>query len=344
MVNAPEKPLEQDRREQPKLSWSAHFQIILGALFIFLVFTVVYFFLSSGQSGDKLSQTIRYGVATGLEILIVLFIQTAFDIFFTNKPAMSYATQFETRARQFGLRKPKNGLIITRDTLLILLCALVPMDFLTYLIPGILPFIANSRVGVFFNGFSLAAFVGIGFVYNLFTGIKEEFVFRGYFLQRFKESGKPQSAWLCTAALFASLHVSLDSIPLFPAGPLLWFLTALLAGLLFGGYVLTTKRLLPVILAHGIGDFISSTSIWTYFTTNAFVGGMMYSFLFLFYGPMLVAGIVLALLFRQTIKGARKALKRLSSALWHRMSPRDWLLMIVVIVILWSISLLGISY
>lgn len=334
---------EQDRPEKTPFSWNGYLTILGSSIFIFLVVTFIIIFLYQAPTEDKLIHTIRWGIITGLAILVILLMQAAIDLFFENKK-ISFSKQFLIRANQFGIKKPKNGMIIARDTLLILFCALVPMDFLTYLIPGILPYIANSSVGIFFNGFTIEAFITIGVVYNLITGIQEEFVFRGYFLQRYKETGKPSSAWLCSALLFASLHVSLAAIPTFPAGPILWFSTALVAGLLFGGYVLATKRMLPVVLAHGIGDFISSTSIWTYYSTNGFAGGMMYSFLFIFYGPMLVAGLVLAIAYRRTIKRAGKTLKRFIRNLRHRTTPREWLLMIVVTVVLWLLSLVGVWY
>lgn len=322
------------------LTLSSHLRLVVGALVVFAVFTFVILLVLPARIplDDKVGNMLRYGALAGIEIVTVLCAQSLLADKLIEGSEKGWRERFSGRAFQFGLRKPRNALVTARDTLLLLFCALVPLDALSYFMPGLLDYISNTDVGKFFDGFTLETFLTIGIVYNLITGVKEEFVFRGYFLQRCKEHGTRHSAWILSSLFFAVLHVDLLAIIDYPVGPIAWFGTAFLAGLLFSGYALNANRLLPLVLAHGFGNFISAGAIWAWHATGGFLATGLVQFLLAYYVPMIVAGIVLAIVFRKIIRRAFAAASRLSRALVKRGSARDALVMAITLFLLWGTS------
>ncbi|MBN2150745.1 MAG: CPBP family intramembrane metalloprotease [Candidatus Lokiarchaeota archaeon] len=329
-------------REPQRLSLAKHFQVVLGAAITLISFTLVVYLLSLqkiSDPGDVLGSTVRYAALAGIEIVLVFCMQPLLVDKLIDGATNGLGERFRARAVQFGIRKPRNGRATARDALLLLFCALVPLDVLSYAIPGMLGYVSNSYVGSFFAGFTPEAFLTVGLAYNLITGVKEEFVFRGYFLQRFKEQGTRHTSWILTSLLFGLLHVQVFDLFVYPLGPFVWFATAFLVGLLFSGYALNANRLLPLVLAHGIGNFISAGAIWTYHAVGGLSAGALWEFLLLYYGPMVVAGIVLAIAFNKSIKRAFGAALRLGRALAGRASGRDVLVVLAALAALWLLSL-----
>jgi membrane protease YdiL (CAAX protease family) len=328
---------ENEPVKQP-LSWSKQFSVVGGTVLAFAVSTIIILVAIPGyQDSNKVTQMVRYGLITTTEILVILIIQSIIDKYLDGREG-SYGKIFTTRAMQFGIRKPGQAKATVRDTLLLLFCALVPLDALSYMIPGTLSYIATSQVGAFFNGFTWESYITIGLVYNLITGVKEEVIFRGYFLQRFKEQGTRHTSWILVAAFFGILHFQVTTAFTNLAGSLIWLSTASLVGLLFGGYFLNANRMLPLVLSHGIGNFISAAAIWFFHQTGGFPGNTTGSFLLVFYGPMIIAGIVLAIIFWRSIHRAFSALRRLTRALASKTTARDWLVMLVTFLALWGCS------
>nr|MDO8087499.1 CPBP family intramembrane metalloprotease [Candidatus Sigynarchaeum springense] len=329
-------------RAVQQLSFTKHFLVVMGTVIIFAVFTLIIILLGLGRTGqpdDVLGSTTRYIAFTGIEIAVVLGFQSLLVDKLIDGKKNGASERITDRATQFGIRQPRNAKATARDTLLLLFCAIVPLDMISYAIPGVLGYLSSTSVGSFFNGFTPELFLTVGLVYNLITGIKEEFVFRGYFLQRFKEHGSRHTSWILTSLLFGILHVDVTVILDYPLGPLVWFVTAFLAGLLFGGYALNANKFLPLVLAHGIGNFISAGAIWTYLTQGGLSPSALGQFLLTYYGPMIVAGIVLAILFNKSIRRAFGATLRLGRALVHRASGRDSMVVVATIFVLWVLSL-----
>ncbi len=324
-------------RATQRLSLVKHFYVVLGTVLIFTVFTFIIILALPHAlvQDDPLWTTVWWAALAGIEIIVVIGLQSVVVDKLAENKENGVRERFRERATQFGIRRPRNGKLVVRDTLLLLFCALVPMDALSYLIPGVLGYISGTTVGQFFKGFTWETYLTIGLVYNLITGVKEEFVFRGYFLQRFKEQGTRHTSWILTSVLFGILHVQWNTIFDFPLGPLVWFVTAFLAGLLFSGYALNTNRMLPLVLAHGIGNFISAGSIWAYNAAGSLPENALGQFLLVYYGPMLVVGIILAIVFNKVIRRAIGASWRLGRALTSRTSKQDSLVIIVTFLAVW---------
>jgi membrane protease YdiL (CAAX protease family) len=100
----------------------------------------------------------------------------------------------------------------------------------------------------------------------IIVGIHEEFYFRGIILSLFKENIK--KAIIISSILFGMIHISnlihifLTEIIFseFLLSTFLQIIYAFIAGIVYAEIVVITKSILPVILFHTIGNFISAIS------------------------------------------------------------------------------------
>lgn len=324
------------------LDWNDHLAFLMCFFIVFLVYTIVYAaIISFMPATDKVAQLIRYGLVTLVQVITILTIQSALDLFMEKGPR-GYGAQVKENARRYGLAGGTGGPgTVARDVALLLFCALVPLDAATCAIPGLLSFVASTSIGQFFSGLSLPTFLSIGITWNLITGIKEEFVFRGYLLARLKQKGQPHSAWLVSSLVFGLLHVNFFHFPIYPAGPPIWFASAFLAGLLLAGYVLATGRLLPAILAHGIANTISAVPIWMLHGNGMVLDEGVIAAIWWFYIPQLVAGAILAVVAAPHVRAARLRAKYSIVALAKTTVSNDWAIMIAMAGILGFAGMFG---
>lgn len=89
------------------------------------------------------------------------------------------------------------------------------------------------------HGFAIAVLV--------IAVLKEELIFRGYFLTRLEQLFGRSNSLLMTSLLFSSWHIYQG-----PAGLLVTFVY----GLVYGGAYLFLRRLWPVFLAHTINNLV----------------------------------------------------------------------------------------
>ncbi|MHA1368817.1 MAG: CPBP family intramembrane glutamic endopeptidase [Promethearchaeota archaeon] len=321
------------------LAWGPHLQFYISFFFVFVILLpIVYLIHGQLPYVDFITETMKYGITIATEFIIIFVFQAVANIFFENKkPYFKY--QLMKQKLSYGLVIQGSKRKILKDTLIFLFCFLVPLDFFTYLVPGILNYMAITPVGKIYDGLIPIQFFTCGICYNLLTGIKEEFVFRGYFVSRLEEKGTDHSAWLISGTVFGLLHVNVFSSPLVIHGPVLWFVEATFVGLLFGGYFLQERTILPLIFAHGLGNFISATVIWVFYNSNNLMAKSIYPFLLVFYLPMLIAGAIFALLFRRRIKFLLMTIANLIKKLRFKTVGMDFLIIAVSIIILWLAGL-----
>jgi membrane protease YdiL (CAAX protease family) len=320
------------------LGWSEHLIFLLTFFIVFFVVTLFYEIYLQIEGSTAVSQTLAWGFITAVEILVVTLVQTAIDKYMENRrPGLSFFLQFKARASSLGLRLDRKPLAGVRDVALILLLVMVPLDFLGYLIPGVLPYMASTDVGSFFGTFTPIEFVTFGILYNIITGIREEFVFRGYTLRRLVEKGRRPSAWIVSAAFFGAMHLQFSDLVAFPVGAITWVSSALLIGLLFAGYVLKTGKIWVVMAAHGIGNVISSTVIFFYLQDTAAATANLLLFLIRIYLLFFFAGGFLVLIYWKYVGNALRNLRNLGRQV-RTLHAMDVLIMVVVFLALWGIG------
>ncbi|MBD3186685.1 CPBP family intramembrane metalloprotease [Candidatus Bathyarchaeota archaeon] len=329
---------ETNTHVQEHLSWDRLFSFITSFLLVIIVYTLIYLAIPKPGMANPLLHTTWRGALALIEICIILVIQVCLDLFLDER-SQEFKSSIHDRAVAFGLVRDKtcNWKGKTIDTFLILLCFLVPLDFLTYMIPGILEYMVGTSVGAFFQGISLVEMLTVGLTYNLITGIKEEFVFRGYIQTSLVEQGTAGSGWIITAIFFGMLHIDFSAGNTFIAGPFLWVITATFVGFVLGAYYLQVKRLLPLVLAHGMGNFISSMSIWLFAKTGGFhgVGMGMGAALSLMYLPLITTGVLLAIIFRKKIKQGARQVREILKNIKSTLNTTDVVIIVVMIIVLW---------
>ncbi len=321
------------------LDWDAHFRLFcFPALISFLAVTLIVVLAGLTGPQDQVSIFFRHLAITAIQVITVIVVQSLFDMQGAGK-GTSLATTMKQRANMAGIGRPGNIAGLARDTALLLFCALVPLDFITYIIPGILPYMASSPVGLFFQGFSPVVFWVVAPAYNIVTGIREEFIFRGYMTGSMATIGKRFSAWSMAAVLFGLMHVSFGDLATVPGGAAIWGGSALAVGLLFGGYFIARRRLLPLVLAHGLGNLISSYAIWVHHDSLGAVTTALDPGLLLFYVPMLMVGAGLACVCFNELKQAKGFLKSIKDEVSTTARAGDWLLVIALVLVFWVFGL-----
>ena len=142
-----------------------------------------------------------------------------------------------------------------------------------------------------------------------------------------------------TFFFFGLAHFTSIFYTSFYLGPIFWFASALLVGIIFGAYVIRTRRIVPCIIAHGLSNFISAFSVWTYYATSEFTTYSFINYMLEFYGVLLVAGGALALIFRKDIGQGSRVLGMLGREMRYRTIPMDFLVISVSIGFLWLLSI-----
>jgi membrane protease YdiL (CAAX protease family) len=88
----------------------------------------------------------------------------------------------------------------------------------------------------------------------LCVGVSEEGLFRGYIQSHFERFYSTRKANLCQAALFGVWHFVWDVSPFNPLNMLLYVMSTFMVGLLFGYFYSKARNLVPLMLAHGLGN------------------------------------------------------------------------------------------
>ncbi|MBX5320971.1 MAG: CPBP family intramembrane metalloprotease [Candidatus Bathyarchaeota archaeon] len=95
---------------------------------------------------------------------------------------------------------------------------------------------------------------------TLLVGISEEGLFRGY-IQTHLQKFYTYKAVFIQAALFGFWHFVWNISPLDPSGIAQYVATTFFIGLLFGYFYIKAKNLVPLILAHGLWNSVSTGMI-----------------------------------------------------------------------------------
>ncbi len=200
--------------------------------------------------------------------LSLVFIQL---VFYKNKmPLKEAEPPLKETISLFTFKKFGLQLLFTA---LILFLVYIPLDFVTYAIPGGLEFSRRSLVENDNNGINtyldftqFSSFILVGSLLHLMVGVREELFFRGFHTMRSEKYLNPGSTVVITSMFFALSHFTyvfystqplLDLLPAF-----IWTLGAFLVGSVSAVFILKTKMIWPVILAHSVNNIISSSVIW----------------------------------------------------------------------------------
>ncbi|MHA1795054.1 MAG: lysostaphin resistance A-like protein [Promethearchaeota archaeon] len=162
-----------------------------------------------------------------------------------------------------------------KDGLLLFLCIYIPLDFLSYLIPGVLDYTVNSLnisdtqdpLNYFLYSFPLMLISTI--IVHFFVAVREEFLYREFFLTIGKDELKSPLAFFYSSFLFGLAHFNYVFVssntdqPIFY--PIWWAINGFVIGLVAATYFLKKQRIFPVIFAHWFNNVFSAVVVRLYF-------------------------------------------------------------------------------
>ncbi len=208
-----------------------------------------------------------------------------------------------------------------KHALLMWLIVFVPLDFLSYLIPGMLDFQKfvlytppsqeSLGSGLYFTIPIFGMFIGFSILVHLGVAIHEETLYRGVLQFWGQEKAGMTSAMVISAIVFGLSHFSywfsnMDKPIYFP---LWWGASGLFVGLMLGFYLRATGHILPMILAHWWNNVVSTIAVWMFLPPQN-VADPMATLGWVLYLPLMLLGVVLLLVCRRTLDNTAKLLKK----------------------------------
>lgn len=212
-----------------------------------------------------------------------------------------------------------------KHALLMWLVVFVPLDLISYLMPGMLEYQTISLTpstlyplrGLYLTLPIFGSFLGYSILIHLFVATREETLYRGVIQFWGQQKAGVTSAMIISATAFGLGHFSYWFTPegqlMSVWYPIYWGGSGLFIGLMLSFYLRTTGHLLPMILAHWWNNVVSTIAVWTFIETKDAITTMT-TLGYVLYLPLILCGVILAIIWRRTIgKGATLVKKEISS-------------------------------
>ncbi len=285
-------------------------EVFMAMLFNFLIYQVGFAYLEDFIPDSNYKGLIVFLanlISLGISVVIALgFIQL---VFYKNKmplkeaePPLKETTSFFT-FKKFGVQ--------LLFALLILFLVYIPLDFLTYSIPGGLEYsqrsLTASSGSEYINFTNFGLFILNATLLHFMVGIREEQFFRGFHTMRSEKYLNPGSSVVITSIYFAMSHftyifyssnVLLDILP-----AIIWTLGAFYVGSVSSVFIIKKRMIWPIIIAHFLNNVISVTVLWLYTTQNI----VFWDLAKIIYLPLLGITLILAIVFFKEVKSGVKA-------------------------------------
>ncbi|MHA1473583.1 MAG: lysostaphin resistance A-like protein [Promethearchaeota archaeon] len=231
---------------------------------------------------------------------------------------------------------------------LILICIVyIPLDFFSYVIPLIF------KLDVF--GYQVDAltsnFLGNYLLYDInlmiimtifihfFIALREEFVFRGFYIYMGENKLNKSTAFFYSAVLFGLAHFSYIFTTFETGGsffyPFWWGFMALIIGITSAYFYISKKQLWPLIIAHWVNNVLSAIIL-----RRDMDGGSFWQESFLIiYVPIFALGIVLFVVYRKSLIKHVKQIYNFFRDYIMETSPKYFAVDFGLIIVLWLMSL-----
>jgi membrane protease YdiL (CAAX protease family) len=282
-------------------------EVFMAMLINFLIYQVGYNYLDEYIPESNYKELISYAanlISTAISILIALgFIKV---VFYRNKmPLKEAAPPYKETSSLFTF---KNFGMQIFYSMLILFFVYIPLDFISYSIPGSLEFTRKSfSETTYINFTNFGFFILFALLMHLMVGIREEFFFRGFTTIRSEKYLITGSSVVISSMYFALSHFTYifystdvlhDLIP-----SLIWTLGAFYVGSVSAVFILKKRRIWPIILAHFLNNVISITVLWL----NTTHGIYFWDIAKWLYSPLLGVSLILFILFFREVKTGIKS-------------------------------------
>lgn len=233
--------------------------------------------------------------------------------FFVQDSGISAKDEYKRQYRIFSFKGNQKRTLL-KYTLLLYLFAFLPLDFFSYLIPGILDYQTNSLIsapsGQYFYVGQILLFILISISVHACVAFREELMFRGVLQYSVEDQVGKMPAILTCAVFFGMQHFNYffqNPAPLYL--PLWWGFSGIVVGLVLGTSLSLTGSLLPGIFAHWMNNVISTIAIWSYVQSGDVILVMSQLGLLL-YLPLFLILLICAVYWRKTIHQAFSRTKR----------------------------------
>ncbi len=275
------------------------YEVALVFVFLFVFLLVPLFLVPFFSAGNP----ILYGILFyGLRAIII----------FLGIPLILYLTNllYESQKRKVIIDEdisPLTGHLklykITKKNykyqilygLVIFFVVFLPLDFFTYLIPGIIEYQAGAflkTTNSYLKSNRYIEFLISAIIIHIAVSITEETLARGFIAKRGNEYFFKMSAVMISSLYFGLGHLAylLDGSSPYP---FIWFLQTFIVGIILALFVLRKKWILPVIIAHALNNIVSAHTLWSY--RKAFPNFNFQVVAFYVYFPLFIIGVLFIL-------------------------------------------------
>ncbi|TFF87196.1 MAG: CPBP family intramembrane metalloprotease [Promethearchaeota archaeon] len=179
---------------------------------------------------------------------------------------------------------------------LFLFLIFIPLDFLIYLIPGVIDYSIESLTFNKANAYLLYEnypfFLISVLIIQISVAFYEESIARGFLAKRGNDYFKRMSAVIISSFYFGLAHFAYILQPItFQYSilfPIIWFLQTFFVGIVLALFTLRKLWLFPVFFAHACNNIISAHTLWVWNQSYDFFTISLY-----IYFPLLFIGILL---------------------------------------------------
>ena len=242
-------------------------------------------------------------------VLALIFIHFVF--YKSNMPLKKAEPPLKETSSLFTFKKVGMQILFT---FLLLFLVYIPLDFLTYALPGGLEFsrrslLSNGTWGInaYLNFTQIGPFLLYGILLHLMVGVREELFFRGFLSIRTEKYNNVGSSVVISSIFFALSHftyifysseIRYDLLPAF-----VWTIGAFFVSSVSAVFILKTRFIWPIILAHTINNVISSSVLWL----NSIQNVDFWNIAKWLYLPLLSISILLTIIFFGEVKAGIKS-------------------------------------
>jgi membrane protease YdiL (CAAX protease family) len=231
---------------------------------------------------------------------------------------------------------------------LILICIIyIPLDFFSYVIPlifklDVLEYQADALTSSFLGNYLLYdinLMIIMTIVIHFFIALKEEFVFRGFYIYMGEKKLNRNTTFIYSAFLFGLAHFSYIFTTIQDGSsfffPFWWGFNATIIGITSAYFYISKKQLWPIIIAHWTNNVISAIILRRNYDGIPF---WQESFLII-YVPIFVLSIVLLVIYRKSLIKHIKRIYNFFRDYIIETSPKLFAIDFGLIIIIWLMSL-----
>ncbi len=192
--------------------------------------------------------------------------------------------------------------------ILLLFLVFIPLDFIFYLIPGMLEYsidslITSSNTNRYLLYEDYFLFLISVIIIQVSVAYFEEILVRGVLAKRGNDYFNKMSAVMISSFYFGLGHLAYFLLPIrenYPIWfPIIWFIQAFFVGIILGIFFLRKKWLFPLIFSHGLNNIISANALWFWVNSYDFLIITLFQYI-----PLLCISVILFILQYSTIKEA----------------------------------------